>query len=53
MYTCYLNILRTDQGSVFTSGRFKYLTNIFGAELRISGFKAHNALGMVQRQHDP
>ena len=53
MYTGYPNRLRTDQGSVFTSQRWKQLTDLQGILLRLSGVKAHSSLGIGERLHEP
>ena len=53
MYTGYPNRLRTDQGSVFTSQRWKQLTDLQGIQLRLSGVKAHSSLGIGERLHEP
>ena len=51
IYTRYPNRLRTDAGSVFTSPRWKDLTDMSGIELRISGVEAHNSFGIGERLH--
>ncbi len=53
MYTGYPNRLRTDQGSVFTSERWKHKMDMAGIQLRLSGVKAHNSLGIGERLHEP
>ena len=53
LYTGYPNRLRTDYGSIFTSPKWKELTNENGIQLRISGIEAHNSLGIGERLHDP
>ncbi len=53
MYTGYPNRMRTDQGSIFTSERWKQLTDIAGVQLRLSGVRAHNSLGIGERLHSP
>ena len=53
IHTGYPNRLRTDAGSVFTSSRWKELTDMSGTELRISGVEAHNSLGIGERLHAP
>ena len=44
LYTGYPNRLRVDQGSAFTSDRWRNLTDFAGIQLRISGVKAHSSL---------
>lgn len=48
-YTGFLNRLRTDQHSVFTSRRWKKLTNLNRIKLQLSGVQvqAHSSLGIV------
>ena len=53
MYTCYPNRLRMDQGSAFTSDRWRELASNVGIQLRLSGVTAHNSLGIGERLHDP
>ena len=53
IYTGYPNRLRTDAGSVFTSPRWKYLTDMSRIELRVSAVEAHNSLGIGERLHAP
>ena len=53
MYTGYPNRMRTDQGSIFTSERWKQRTDMAGIQLRLSGVKAHNSLGIGERLHEP
>ena len=53
MYSGYPNRMRTDQGSVFTSERWKKLSDINGITLRLSGVKAHNYLGIGEKLHGP
>ena len=53
MYTGYPNRIRVDQGSSFTSDRWRQLTDLAGIQLRISGVKAHSSLGIGERLHEP
>lgn len=53
VYPGYPNRLRTDQGSVFTSIRWKQLTDLNGIELRIFGVQAHSSLEIGERLHEP
>lgn len=53
MYAGYPNRLGTDQGSVFTSDRFRNLENEVGMEIRLSGVKPYNHLGIGEKLHDP
>ena len=53
LYTGYPNRLRVDQGSSFTSDRWRQLTDHAGIQLRISGVKAHSSLGIGERLHEP
>ncbi len=53
MYTGYPNRLRTDQGSVFTSDRWRQIAESNGIQLRLSGVKAHSSLGIGEKLHGP
>lgn len=53
MYTGYPNKLPTDRESVFSSQRWKQLTDMVGVTLRLSGVKAHSSLGIEERLHEP
>jgi hypothetical protein len=53
MYVGYPNRLRTDSGSIFTTSKWKNLTDMAGITLRISGIEAHNSLGIGERLHGP
>ena len=53
MYTGYPNQLRIEQGSAFTSDRWRELASNMGIQLRFSVVTAHNALGIGERLHDP
>ena len=53
MYTGYPNRLRTDQGSVFTSDRWRKIAESNGIQLRLSGVKAHSSLGIGEKLHGP
>lgn len=53
MYTGFPNRRRTDAGPVFTSTRWRHITDMTGIEIRISGVEAHNSLGIGERLHDP
>lgn len=53
IYSGFPNRIRTDQGSVFTSQRWRELTDMSGIELRLSGVKAHRSLGIGERLHGP
>ena len=53
MYTAYPNHLRADQGSVFTSNRWKNVTDLAGIQLRLSGVKAHSSFRIGERLHHP
>lgn len=44
IYTGYPKRLKTDQGSVFTSKKWKRITENTGIELRLYGIRAHNSL---------
>lgn len=52
LYTGFPNRRRTDVRSVFTSPRWKSLTENVGTNLQVSGDKAHNSLGIGERMHD-
>lgn len=53
MYTKYHNRLITDQGSVLTSYRWRPLSNFHDIQVRLSGVKGHNCLGLGERLHSP
>lgn len=53
VYTGYPNRLRTDQGSAFTSDRWRQLADTNGVKLRLSGIEAHSSLGIGERYHEP
>ena len=53
-YTLYIglpNRLRVDQGSAFTSDRWREITSQAGIQIRISGVKSHSSLGIGERLH--
>lgn len=50
-YTGYPNSLWIDQRSVFTPSRQKHLTNLNGAQLRISDVEAHSSLKTEEKYH--
>lgn len=52
-YTGFLDRLRTDLGSVFTSDRWKKLTNLNGIEARLSSVGANRSLGIGERLYEP
>ena len=52
LYTDYPSRLRDDQGSSFTSDRWRQLTDHAGIPLRMSGVKAHSSLGIGERLHE-
>lgn len=49
----YPNNMRVDQGSVFTSMRWKALTNTEGISLQLSGIEIHNSIGLGEPYHAP
>jgi hypothetical protein len=53
VYTGYPNRLRVDAGSIFSSNRWKQLSDMTSIRLRISGVEAHNSLGIGERLHEP
>lgn len=53
LYTGFPNRLRTDAGSIFTSPRWKEITDSAGVTMRISGVEAHNSLGAGEALHHP
>jgi len=53
LYTGYPNRLRTDQGSAFTSDRWREIIESKGIKIRLSGVRAHNSLGIGEKLHDP
>jgi hypothetical protein len=53
MYVRYQNRLRTDSGSIFTTSKWKNLTDMACITLRISGIEVHNFLGIGERLHGP
>lgn len=52
LYSGYPNRIRTDQGSAFTSARWKSLVESKGIQLRLSGVRAHSLLGIGEKLHD-
>lgn len=53
IYAGYPDKLRVDSGSVFTSRRWKDITNMVGIQLKISGVESHNSLGSGEKYHSP
>ena len=53
LYTGYPNRMRADQISVFTSDRWKSLTDLTGIQPRLSGVEEHSSLGIEERLHYP
>lgn len=53
IYKWYPNKLRTDQGFVFTSERWKQKTDTSGIQLRLSGVRSYSSLGIGKRYHEP
>lgn len=53
MYKWYPNTLLTWQRSIFTSARWRQLTDIQGNQRRLSGIGAHSSLGIGERYHEP
>jgi transposase InsO family protein len=53
VYTGYPNRLRVDAGSIFSSNRWKKVSDMTGIRLIISGVGAHNSLGIGERLHEP
>lgn len=51
MYTDYRNRLRLGQASVFTYDIWRYLANVIGIQLSLSGVKAHSSLRVGERIH--
>jgi hypothetical protein len=49
----YPNRMRVDQGSIFTSPRWKELTDLNGIVLQLSGIESRNSLGAGERYHAP
>ena len=52
LYTGYPDKMRVNQGSVFTSSKWKDLTDMSGIEPSLSGVESHNSLGAGERYHD-
>ena len=53
VYTGYPNVIRADQGSIFTSPRWKKLMDATGITLQLSGIESHNSIGAGERYHAP
>lgn len=53
VYVGYPRVLKSDQGSVFTSKKWREWTSMAGINLEISGIESHNSNGVVERYHDP
>lgn len=53
LYTGYPDKMRVDQGSQFTSKRWKELTEMTGIQLCLSGVESHNSIGSGERYHAP
>jgi Reverse transcriptase (RNA-dependent DNA polymerase) len=53
VYSGYPDVVRSDAGSVFTSGRWRDLTSAAGIDIQISGIESHNSLGIGERYHAP
>ena len=51
LYTGYPRKVLVDQGSAFTSIRWKRLCDIVGTELQLSGAESHHSLGSGERYH--
>lgn len=52
-YTEYPNRLRIDQGSVFSSNRWKHLTDLNRVQLIVSGVEVHSLLRIGEQYHEP
>jgi hypothetical protein len=52
-YTGLPNVIKSDQGSVFTSERWQELTSLSGVILELSPIESHNSLTVGERYHDP
>jgi hypothetical protein len=53
MYVGYSNRIRTDSGSIFTTSKWKNLSDMTGITIRISGIEAQNSLDIGERLHGP
>ena len=53
LYVGYPSKMRVDQGSIFTSRRWKQLTDATGISLQLSGIESHNSIGAGERYHAP
>ena len=53
IYARFPSTMRLDQGSAFTSPRWKQLSETVGIYLQLSGVEGHNSLGPGERYHDP
>jgi hypothetical protein len=47
------NFIKADQGSVFTSARWRDIVSISGVKLELSPIESHNSLSVGERYHDP
>ncbi|MEM1283154.1 MAG: reverse transcriptase domain-containing protein [Chlamydiota bacterium] len=53
LYHGYPDKIRADQGSCFTSVRWKRLCGEVGTETQLSGVESHNSIGSGERYHKP
>jgi hypothetical protein len=47
------NVIKADQGSVFTSSRWRDIVSLSGVKLELSPIESHNSLTVGERYHDP
>ena len=53
IYTGYPDVIKADQGSIFTTPRFEDLTSNTGIKLELSDIEHHNGLSAGEKYHDP
>ena len=53
VYPGYPDVIKTDQGSVFTSSEFLKLSTMAGVKIELSGVESHNSLSAGEKYHDP
>lgn len=53
VYTGFPDVIKADQGSVFTTPRFGQIASSAGINIDLSGIESHNSLGAGEKYHDP
>lgn len=53
LFTDYSNLICTDRGSMFTTDKWKQLTDLSRVKLHLSGVTAYNSLGSGEHYHEP